>query len=67
MKTREEIQKYLYDQFGMNAGYVTDVFEQYESNPDTVSKYWRDYFNELLGDRKRDKDKTQTKPSIQKK
>ncbi len=64
MKRREDIQKYLYDQFGMNAGYVTDVFEQYESNPDTVSKYWRDYFSDLLDDKNRDMEKPQTKPSI---
>lgn len=66
MKTREDIQKYLYDQFGMNAGYVTDVYEQYESNPETVSKYWKDYFDELLGGKTHTENKTKEKPATKK-
>jgi 2-oxoglutarate dehydrogenase E1 component len=47
MKKNEEIQKHLYNQFGLNAGYVADIYTQFEKEPKSVSEFWQNYFNGL--------------------
>ena len=48
MKSKDEIQKYLYNQFGLNAGYVVDNYEKYIQDSSSVSEYWQDYFIKLI-------------------
>ena len=43
----ENIQKIFYDQFGLNAGYVSDLYEKYTENHEHVSGYWQNYFQSL--------------------
>ncbi len=47
MKTIEEIDKIIYDKFGMNAGYVADQFEKYNQDKNSVDDYWKLFFTSL--------------------
>lgn len=42
----------LFDHFGFNFGFVADLLEKYLENPDSVSEYWKTYFNEITGNGK---------------
>ena len=48
MKSQDDIQKYLYKQFGLNAGYVVDTYQSYIKDNSSVSKYWQDYFGNIF-------------------
>ena len=50
MKTKEEIDKIIYDKFGMNAGYVVDQFEKYNKDKNSVDDYWKLFFTSLNSD-----------------
>ncbi|MCK9280156.1 MAG: multifunctional oxoglutarate decarboxylase/oxoglutarate dehydrogenase thiamine pyrophosphate-binding subunit/dihydrolipoyllysine-residue succinyltransferase subunit [Melioribacteraceae bacterium] len=39
--------KSLFDHFGFNFGFVADLFELYQSNRNSVTDYWREYFDQL--------------------
>ena len=53
MKTREEIEKILLDQFGLNAGFVSEIYEEYADNKNSVSDYWKSFFEELQSNGKK--------------
>src|SRR5262245_5648616 len=46
---RSEIDQIIASEFGVNANYVADLFQQFEQNPQSVDEEWREFFNELLG------------------
>lgn len=48
MKKKEEIEKLIYEQFGLNSGYVSDQYEKYLKNKELVGDYWKGYFDKLL-------------------
>ncbi len=50
MKTKEEIDKIIYNKFGMNAGYVADQFEKYNKDKNSVDEYWKVFFSSLNSD-----------------
>ncbi|MCW8850365.1 MAG: 2-oxo acid dehydrogenase subunit E2, partial [Melioribacteraceae bacterium] len=50
MKTKEEIDKIIYNKFGMNAGYVADQFEKYNEDKNSVDDYWKVFFSSLNSD-----------------
>ncbi len=52
MKTREEIEKILLDQFGLNAGFVSEIYENYIDDKDSVSDYWKSLFDDLVSNGK---------------
>lgn len=39
----------LFDHFGFNFGFVADLLEKYLENPDSVSDYWKSYFDQITG------------------
>jgi 2-oxoglutarate dehydrogenase E1 component len=49
MKEREETgyHKVLFEHFGYNFGFVADILEKYLENRDSVSDYWKSYFDDL--------------------
>lgn len=49
MKKKEEIEKLIFDQFGLNSGYVSDQYEKYLKNKEQVGDYWKGFFEKLLG------------------
>lgn len=40
--------KVLFEHFGFNFGFVSDLLENYLENPESVSDYWKNYFTSLL-------------------
>ena len=36
----------MFDQFGINAGFVEDLHAQYLQSPHSVDDYWRKFFDE---------------------
>src|SRR5690242_380763 len=47
---RTEIAQIIADEFGVNATYVNDLYQQFEQNRSSVDEEWRSYFEELLAD-----------------
>ena len=48
----QELNKYhkeLFEHFGYNFGFVADLLEKYFENHDSVSDYWKNYFDKLTG------------------
>ncbi len=39
----------MFDDFGINAGFVEDLHAQYRQSPQLVEEHWRDYFASLEG------------------
>lgn len=67
----EDKQKLITQQFGMNAGYVFDLYEDFLENPDSVSDFWKNYFKnfdiskidiEEKPEKEESKDKTEKVP-----
>lgn len=48
MKTIESVQKLIFEQFGLNAGYVIELFEDYSIDNNKVTDYWKNYFSNLI-------------------
>src|SRR5262249_9319985 len=46
---KNEIDQIIASEFGVNADYVADLFQQFEKNPQSVDEEWREFFDELLG------------------
>jgi 2-oxoglutarate decarboxylase len=46
---RNEIDRIIAAEFGVNASYVADLFQQFEKNPQSVDEEWREFFDEMLG------------------
>src|SRR5215813_3831422 len=46
---KDEIDQIIASEFGVNANYVADLFQQFEKNPQSVDEEWREFFDELLG------------------
>ena len=46
---KNEIDQIIASEFGVNANYVADLFQQFEKNPQSVDEEWREFFDELLG------------------
>ena len=46
-KEIEKFQKELFNHFGYNFGFVADLFDKYLDDKNSVTDYWRDYFNKL--------------------
>ena len=44
---KEQIDKKIFDQFGLNSGYVSELYEKYLENNEVVSDYWRNYFETI--------------------
>ena len=61
MKTKEEIEKLLLDQFGLNAGFVSEIYEKYIEDNNSVSDYWKSFFKGLLSNGKNNIDVTKQK------
>jgi len=47
-RSRNAIDQTIADEFGVNADYVGDLFQQFEQNPLAVDEEWREFFSELL-------------------
>src|SRR4029079_744074 len=45
-----ELDQLIADEFGANAGYVSDLLHQFEQNPASVDTEWREYFDGLIND-----------------
>jgi multifunctional 2-oxoglutarate metabolism enzyme len=43
-----EINQLIADEFGVNADYVSELFEQFERDRSSVDEEWRSFFDELL-------------------
>lgn len=60
----KEVSKYhkeLFNHFGYNYGFVADLLEKYFEDPDSISEYWQNYFDELTGDNRKKSESTKTK------
>ncbi|MDQ7816874.1 MAG: multifunctional oxoglutarate decarboxylase/oxoglutarate dehydrogenase thiamine pyrophosphate-binding subunit/dihydrolipoyllysine-residue succinyltransferase subunit [Melioribacteraceae bacterium] len=44
----------LFNHFGYNFGFVSDLLEKYFDDPESVSDYWKEYFEHLTGNNKTD-------------
>ena len=66
MKNKDDIQKYLYAQFGLNAGYVVDIYQNYTKDYSSVSEYWQDYFGKLfdLDQKSSNENKVERRPIV---
>lgn len=42
-----EEQKVLFDHFGYNFWYVADLYDKYKKDKDSVSEYWKSYFEDI--------------------
>jgi 2-oxoglutarate dehydrogenase E1 component len=63
--SEEELKKYhehLLNNFGSNFGFVAEVLEDYLEDRESVSDYWKNYFDELTGSAP-SKSKTKSKSS----
>lgn len=52
--SNEELKKYheeLLQHFGSNFGFVAEVLDEYLTNRDAVSDYWKNYFDKLTGNK----------------
>ncbi len=52
--SNEELKKYheeLLQHFGSNFGFVAEVLDEYLTNKDAVSDYWKNYFDKLTGNK----------------
>ena len=47
--TAAEYHKELFDHFGFNFGFVADLLEKYFDDSDSVSDYWKSFFDQLTG------------------
>lgn len=47
-KEVEKYQEELFDQFGYNFGFVSDLLEKYLEDTSSVSDYWQSYFEKLV-------------------
>jgi 2-oxoglutarate dehydrogenase E1 component len=45
---RNAIDQAIAEEFGVNANYVADLFQQFEENPNAIDEEWREFFKELL-------------------
>ncbi len=52
--TASEFHQELFDHFGFNFGFVADLLEKYFDNRDSVSDYWKSFFDKLTGKRHTD-------------
>ncbi len=48
-KDAASFHKELFNHFGYNFGFVSDLLDQYFDDPDSVSDYWKNYFVQLTG------------------
>ncbi|MGE5409601.1 MAG: multifunctional oxoglutarate decarboxylase/oxoglutarate dehydrogenase thiamine pyrophosphate-binding subunit/dihydrolipoyllysine-residue succinyltransferase subunit, partial [Clostridiales bacterium] len=46
-KLLDEGHKVLFDQFGYNFWYVADLYDRYKKDSNSVSEYWKNYFNDI--------------------
>ena len=46
----EKYHKELFNHFGFNFGFAADMLEKYFDEPNSVTDYWRDYFDNLTKD-----------------
>src|SRR6185503_14766210 len=46
--TQNERDQLIADEFGVNADYVSELFQQFERDPSSVDDQWRSLFDELL-------------------
>ncbi|MBS3945192.1 MAG: hypothetical protein KGZ42_06805, partial [Melioribacter sp.] len=44
--------KELFNHFGYNFGFVSDLLEKYLEDQNSVSDYWKNYFDQLTGSSK---------------
>lgn len=49
-KDAAKYHKELFNHFGYNFGFVSDLLDQYFDNPDSVPDYWKNYFKQLTGE-----------------
>jgi multifunctional 2-oxoglutarate metabolism enzyme len=45
---RPQLDQLIEDEFGVNADYVGELFQQFESDPGSVDEEWRAFFKEIL-------------------
>lgn len=43
----DKTQKRILDSFGWNSGYIEEMYDQYLTDPDSVSPSWREFFEKL--------------------
>ncbi|MGD8777835.1 MAG: multifunctional oxoglutarate decarboxylase/oxoglutarate dehydrogenase thiamine pyrophosphate-binding subunit/dihydrolipoyllysine-residue succinyltransferase subunit [Ignavibacteria bacterium] len=60
----EPVQKYkkeLFDHFGYNYGFAADLLEKYFQDKDSISGYWKNYFDELTNGSGKSQNQIKTK------
>ncbi len=70
-KTINKYHKELFNHFGYNFGFVSDLLDKYFEDRNSVSDYWKNYFDNLTsknnGTKKHETDKSSPSKSIDKK
>ncbi|MCB9209565.1 MAG: multifunctional oxoglutarate decarboxylase/oxoglutarate dehydrogenase thiamine pyrophosphate-binding subunit/dihydrolipoyllysine-residue succinyltransferase subunit [Ignavibacteriales bacterium] len=66
MKNKEQIEKIIHDHFGLNAGYVSEQYEEYIKDKNNVGDYWKSFFDDLLNNGKISENTNSKSPVTQK-
>ena len=51
-QSTSELDQLIESEFGLNSTYVSELLQQFVSNPESVDEEWRSFFREMVGDGK---------------